>query len=127
MRTAILSSALMVGILSIGAFTYPFFIGTPANITTASVFVYRGFSSWPPQQDIAVALSVLLTIVVQIAVFVQLRAARAKTRGVIAGKQSSAGALQSLGAWRWAVRALVALYMASVLVPLIALIVTSLL
>ncbi|WP_185973160.1 ABC transporter permease [Aeromicrobium piscarium] len=126
-RTAILSSALMIAILSVGAFTFPLFIGTPANITTASVFVYRGFSSWPPQQDIAIALSVLLTIIVQIAVLAQLRAARGSNRAVIAGKRSSASALQPLGAWRWAVRGFIAFYMTSVLLPLIALIVASLL
>ncbi|RLV54554.1 iron ABC transporter permease [Aeromicrobium phragmitis] len=126
-RTAILSSALMIAILSVGAFTFPLFIGTPANITTASVFVYRGFSSWPPQQDVAIALAVLLTIVVQIAVLAQLRAARAANRAVIAGKRSSASALQPLGPWRWVVRGFIAFYMTAVLLPLLALITASLL
>lgn len=126
-RTAILSSSLMVGILSIGAFTVPFFIGSSAGITTASVFVYRGFSNWPPQQDVAIALSVLLTVVVQLAVYAQLRASRAANRGVIAGKRSAAGALQSLGRGRWPTRVVVFLYMAAVLLPLLALILASLL
>lgn len=125
-RPAIFASALMIGILAVGAFTFPFFIGTSAGITTASVFVYRGFSSWPPQQEIAIALSLLMTLVVQVAVFAQQRAVRSQSRAVIAGKRSAASRLP-LGRWRLVVRGFVLGYLMAVLLPIGALILSSLL
>lgn len=120
-KPAIMSSGLMIGILAVGAFTYPFFIGTSAGVTTASVFVFRGFASWPPQQDVAIALSVLLTVVVEIAVLAQRRLATSDQRVVIAGKRTASSPM-ALGRWRWVVRALVGGYLLAVLVPIVALV-----
>ncbi|KOS53728.1 ABC transporter permease [Rhodococcus rhodochrous] len=125
-RPAIVSSALMIGILAVGAFTYPFFIGSSSGITTAAVFVFRGFSSWPPQQDIAIALSVLLMIVVQIAVYAQRRFARSERRSVIAGKRGASAPL-ALGRWFWPVRIAIIGYLGAVLIPIISLVIGSLL
>lgn len=125
-RPAIVSSAFITGILAIGAFTFPFFIGTSSGITTAAVFVFRGFSAWPPQQNIAIALSVLLMVVVQIAVYAQRRFARSERRSVIAGKRGASAPL-SLGRWFWPVRIAIIGYLCSVLIPVIALVVGSLL
>lgn len=125
-RPALISSALMTGILAVGAFTYPFFIGSSSGITTAAVFVFRGFAAWPPQQDVAIALSVLLMIVVQVAVFAQRRNAKSDRRAVIAGKRSASSPL-ALGRWRWPVRIAVIGYLCSVLIPLVALVIGSLL
>lgn len=125
-RPALVSSALMTGILAVGAFTYPFFIGSSSGITTAAVFVFRGFSSWPPQQDIAIALSVLLMVIVQIAVYTQRRFAKSERRSVIAGKRGASAPL-ALGRWFWPVRIAIIGYLCSVLIPILALVVGSLL
>ena len=48
-RPALASGALVVGIMAVGAFTYPLIIGTSAGITTLPVFIYRLFSVYPPR------------------------------------------------------------------------------
>jgi iron(III) transport system permease protein len=124
-RPALVSSALVIVIMSIGAFTYPLLLGTKAEITTASVFVYRLFSGWPPQQAVAVALALLLMVVVQVGVFFQARAAKSTRRAVVAGKNASSTPV-ALGRWRRPVQMLIMLYVVSAVLPVIGLVAASL-
>lgn len=124
-RPALASAALMVGIMAVGMFSFPLVIGTSANITVASVYIFRLFSAYPPSLDIAVSLGLFMLVFVQIAVLVQQRLTYAGRHAVVAGKQA-AGAQVRLGAWRWPVRVFMVLYLVAVVGPVVGLILGSL-
>lgn len=119
-RPALASGALVVGIMCAGAFTFPLIVGTPGDVTVLSVFVYRQFVIWPPNEQMAMAVGFVLLIVVQFATFVQLRLARSAKRAVISGKSSQQTKVQ-LGAWKLPVRLFVLGYLAAVLLPIVGL------
>jgi iron(III) transport system permease protein len=124
-RPALASGSLVVGIMAVGAFTYPLIIGTSAGITTLPVFIYRLFSVYPPDEDVAITLGVMMLVVIQLAVFLQMRVARSVNRSTIAGKRSSTSSVR-LGRSRWLLRTFVICYMGAVILPLLGLVIGSL-
>ncbi|WP_114906524.1 ABC transporter permease [Ornithinimicrobium murale] len=124
-RPALASGSLVVGIMAVGAFTYPLIIGTSAGITTLPVYIYRLFSVYPPQEDVAITLGVMMLLVIQVAVVLQMRVARSVHRSTIAGKRSS-NAVVRLGKWRWVLRLFIIAYVCAVILPLIGLVIGSL-
>lgn len=124
-RPALASAGLIVGIMTIGMFSFPLVIGTGARITTASVYIFRQFSNYPGNPGAAVSLGLFVLVFVEIGVLVQNRLARAARHAVVTGKPSS-GQRVRLGGWKWPVRAIMVLYALAVLAPLVALVIGSL-
>lgn len=119
---ALAGAALIVGIHAIASFIVPFIIGTSAGLTTIPVYIYRLFSSYPPNQSQAMALSLCVLAIVYVAVLLQMRVTNSLRRSVVGGKQS-APTLVRLAAWRWPVRAFLFLYVGAVFVPVLGLVV----
>jgi iron(III) transport system permease protein len=122
---AIGSAALLVAIHAVSSFTFPFIIGTEAGITTLSVHIYRLFAIFPPQPDSAVAVSMGLLVLVYLGLFLQLKVARAASRAMVSGRNSSHSVVK-LGRWRYAVRILFMAYLAAVILPVLGLAIGSL-
>jgi iron(III) transport system permease protein len=125
-RPALVSSALLILIDGIGQFSFPRTLGIPANIQTVSVYLVRLVQEYPPKDDQAIVLGVLIVAAVAPAFFVQLRLVRDARFVALTGKTGSS-ALIRLGGWRWAARVVVAVYLAlASLLPLLALILVAL-
>ena len=124
-RPALFSAGLLVGIMTIGMFSFPLIIGTGAGITVASVYIFRQFSNYPGNPGAALSLGLMVLVFVEAAVLAQSRLARATRHAVVAGKQGG-GQKAQLGRWRWPVRVLMLLYAFAVIAPLGGLVIGSL-
>lgn len=125
-RPALFSAGLMLLIEALGRFVEPYVIGTPAGITTASVYIFRLFSTYPPDEASAVTMSLLLMVPVGIAMLMERRMAVSVRRSVVGGR-ASARTVFALGPWRWVARALICAYVVVIFIPFIGLIEGSLL
>ncbi|HEY7173758.1 MAG TPA: ABC transporter permease subunit, partial [Micromonosporaceae bacterium] len=119
------SAGLIVGIMTIGMFSFPLIIGTGAGITVASVYIFRQFSNYPGNPGAAISMGLIVLVFVELAVLLQNRIARAARHAVVAGKQGG-GQRVRLGMWKWPVRALILLYAIAVIAPLVGLVIGSL-
>lgn len=124
-RPALASAGLIVGIMTIGMFSFPLIIGTGAGITVASVYIFRQFSNYPGNPEAAVSLGLFVLVFVEIAVLAQNRFARAARHAVVAGK-SGGGQRVRLGVWKWPVRTFMLIYGLAVIAPLAGLVVGAL-
>ena len=124
-RPALASAALMVGIMAVGMFSFPLVLGSSSNITVASVYIFRQFSSYPPNIGVAVSLGLFMLVLVLIGVVLQQRVTYSGRNAVVAGKHTS-GSLVRLGIWKWPARAFVGLYLLAVLAPVAGLVIGSL-
>lgn len=124
-RPALASAGLIVGIMSIGMFSFPLIIGTGAGITVASVYIFRQFSNYPGNPGAALSLGLMVLVFVECAVLAQQRVARAARHATVTGKQGGGQRLR-LGKWKWPVRVFVLIYAFAVIAPLFGLVIGSL-
>jgi iron(III) transport system permease protein len=109
-----------------GGYAIPSIIAVNANIPIMSVQIVTLLTfQFPPQYGAAILLAFVIVGLIAIAWFVQ-RSIYRRGRHSTAGGRARAAPRASLGRWRWPVRIIVLLYMATVtLLPLLALILIS--
>lgn len=125
-RPGLAGAAILALVGSLGSFTVPFIIGTVAGVTTIPVHIFRLFTVYPTNEGQALALSLCLLAVIYVGVMFQMRVTRSIRRAVI-GSRASAVSPVKLGWMRWPVRALLAVYMFAVFVPVVGLLIGALL
>lgn len=124
-RPAIVNASIIVLIFAVSFFSVPVIIGTGAGIDLLSVRIYRLLYAYPSQLEMAVSLSIFMMIFVQIALVIQVLSGRLTRHSVVSGKAHSVSRV-SLGRWRPAAMAIVAVYLVLVAVlPLAALAISS--
>jgi len=108
-------------------FSVPAIIGSPAGVDLISVRIVRLLSfTYPPETDIAIALSAIVAALVAITWLAQVRILRRGRFATIGGRSRRATAL-ALGPWRWPARALMILYfLIAAVLPVLALLIVSL-
>lgn len=125
-RTALVTSAVLVLFLTIAIVSIPIILGLSSGIDTLSTLIYRVlFREAPPRLGEAVALSSFMFVVVQVAILFEYFVVRRRRHGTISGR-AGRSARVSLGVWRWPVRVLMLLYLViATVLPLSALIFVS--
>jgi iron(III) transport system permease protein len=109
-----------------GLVSIPLVIGTGANIHVLSERIVRVLQQFPPDEGVAIGLSLLMIAFVAVAWWAQAVVLRRGRFASIGGKGQRATPVR-LGAWRWPVRGVVLLYMvATTVLPLFALVIVSL-
>jgi iron(III) transport system permease protein len=123
---AIAGAVLLMAWSGFGLVSIPLVIGTGANIHVLSEQIVRELTNFPPDQGVAIGLSVMMVAFVAAAWWAQVLVLRRGRFATIAGKGRRATPIR-LGAWRWPVRAVVLLYMGvTTVLPLFALVIVSL-
>jgi len=113
MSPSIFSAFLLCFTLSAGSFETPTMIGLPAGINVMMSSVYRNVDEVsPPNYSAAATESVLLLAIIMAMVYLYNRSLRRSRRfEVISGKGYSGDRVLSLGRWRWAAFAIIAVYL----------------
>jgi iron(III) transport system permease protein len=113
MSPSIFSAFLLCFTLSAGSFETPTMIGLPAGISVMMSSVYRNVDEVsPPNYAAAATESVLLLAIIMAMVYLYNRSLRRSRKfEVISGKGYSGGRVLSLGRWRWAAFAIIAVYL----------------
>lgn len=125
-RPGIAAAALIMVILGFGMFSVPIMIGTGAHIEVLSVKIYRMLYSYPPRTDMAVALSMLMMVIIQLTLLLQYWVVSRGHHATIGGKSAGAAVVR-LGFWRLPAKGLMFLYLlAASLIPMMGLILVSL-
>lgn len=126
-RPALISSALLATITSLGLYSIPGVIGTTAQVdvmTTRIVFLLN--RELPPRFAEAQALGMVMLAIVVVLWVIESRARRAGRFATLGGRASSSARIE-MGRWKWPARAMTLLYLASTsILPLLALLVVSL-
>ncbi len=126
-RPALISSALLVTITSLGLYSVPGVIATTARVdvmTTRIVFLLN--RELPPRFAEAQALGMVMLLIVAALWFVETRARRSGRFAMMGGRASSNSKIE-MGRWKWPARGLTLLYLASTSIfPVLALMIVSL-
>lgn len=126
-RPALISSALLVTITSLGLYSIPGVIATTARVdvmTTRIVFLLN--RDFPPRLAEAQALGVVMLLVVLVLWMLDMRARRSGQFATLGGRASSNSKIE-MGMWKWPARGLTLIYLAATSVlPVLALLVVSL-
>ncbi|GAB3061573.1 iron ABC transporter permease [Intrasporangium mesophilum] len=126
-KPALLGATLLCFMIGAAIFSIPVILGTPAGISTLSVYVIDSTRSvYPPQLDVTVVGALFLACFVGILWYLDRRVAR-KARFARIGGKSSSRSIVDLGGWRYVARVFMITFMlvASVL-PLIGLLYVAL-
>jgi iron(III) transport system permease protein len=122
---AIVSGTLLSFVVMLGIYGIPAVLGTPANITLLTTYIFL-LTAWsPPLYSTAAAVAIILMAVTAIFVFLQQKVLSGRSYTTVAGKAFRPRAL-NLGRWRFLTLGLALLYIAVVVVlPTLALIVAA--
>jgi len=123
---AIAGAVLLMAWSGFGLVSIPLVIGTGANIHVLSERIVRVLQQFPPDEGVAIGLSMIMIFFVALAWGAQALVLRRGRYAAIGGKGQRAMPVR-LGAWRWPVRAAILAYMAvTTILPLFALVIVSL-
>ncbi|WP_342364028.1 iron ABC transporter permease [Terrarubrum flagellatum] len=118
MLPALLGSALLVFVQSLGLFSVPAVLGMPAGFYVAATEIYRLLNSYPPRVTQAAGWGLLLLVVTAALVAIQAAILRRRSYVTISGK-AFRPQIVSVGRWRVVLLAFVALYLlAAVALPI---------
>ena len=122
---AIISSMLLSFIVMLGIYGIPAVLGTPANISVLTTYIFN-LTAWsPPLYSNAAAVAIILMAVTGLLVIVQQKVLSGRSFTTVAGKAFRPRALD-LGAWRFLTLGLAILYLLIVVVlPSLGLIVAA--
>src|SRR5690606_34005317 len=109
---AVVAGALLSVIGSIGLFSVPFVIGTPARIDVLSVYIFRLLDTYPANMTVALALASAMVVLVQGLVLVQRLVLSSGQFATIGGRGFRASRVR-LGLWRHPARVLAVAYLAA--------------
>jgi iron(III) transport system permease protein len=109
----------------LGIYGIPAVLGTPANISVLTTYIFK-LTNWsPPLYSTAAAVAIILMVVTGALVVLQQRVLSGKSFTTVAGKAFRPRALD-LGPWRWLTFGLALSYLLIVVVlPLLALVVAA--
>lgn len=114
---ALLGSALLVFVQSLGLFSVPAVLGMPAGFYVAATEIYRLLNSYPPRVTQAASWGLLLLVVTAVLVALQAAILRRRSYVTITGK-AFRPRLVHVGGWRPVLLGLVLLYLlAAVVLP----------
>lgn len=120
-RPALLSAGTITLVLTIENFPIADILGTPKNISTVPVQIFRLMTQQPSEPNAASAFGVALLVFLLLLVALQARLLRGKDYATVTGKGFRPRPVR-LGAWRWPAFGLVSAYVVvAVLLPLWAL------
>jgi iron(III) transport system permease protein len=123
---SIAGAVLLMAWSGFGLVSIPLVIGTGANIHVLSERIVRLLGQFPPEEGVAIGLSLIMIAFVAIAWWAQAAVLKRGRFAAISGKGQRATPVR-LGGWRWPVRGVVLLYMAvTTILPLFALVIVSL-
>lgn len=127
LRPALLGSGMIVFALSLEVLGLPLILGSSRNIDFISTYLYdRWLNEVPPQHGVVSAGAVVLLAAVTLMLVVRNRLTGDVARFGTVGGKATAGAPIALGAARWPLFGLVAVYLLVVLVlPLVGLLLTA--
>lgn len=122
---AIISGMLLSFVVMLGIYGVPAVLGTPANISFLTTYIFA-LTAWsPPLYNTAAAVAVILMIVTGCLVWMQQKVLSGRNFTTVAGKAFRPRPLD-LGAWRWVTLAVAVLYLIVVVVlPSIALFIAA--
>jgi iron(III) transport system permease protein len=122
---AIVSSMLLSFIVMLGIYGIPAVLGTPANISVLTTYIFN-LTAWsPPLYSNAAAVAIILMAVTGLLVILQQKVLSGRSFTTVAGKAFRPRALD-LGAWRFLTLGLAILYLLIVVVlPSLGLIVAA--
>jgi len=120
-RPALLAALLLVVIMAAGDFIIPSTIGLKSRIYLLSSLIWQNTSSFPPRPGLAAAQALLLVIVGLLCIFLQRRALSRGSRFALLGGKSSGATNFRLGAFRYPLAIVAALFaLSSSVFPLLA-------
>lgn len=125
---AVLAGGLLAFVSAASDFGIPAVLGIPAGYSVVTTLIYRALSltGSPGALADAVALSALLALLAVAAVVAAVGLSRAATPSAGLSRRGGAAVSLRLGRWRWAVAAVIAIFVgAAVLLPLLALALSS--
>ena len=123
---AIAGAVLLMAWSGFGLVSIPLVIGTGANIHVLSERIVRVLNQFPPDEGVAIGLSLIMILFVGAAWIAQALVIRRGRYASIGGRGQRVTPVR-LGAWRWPVRAVILAYMAvTTILPLFALVIVSL-
>jgi iron(III) transport system permease protein len=122
---AILSSMLLSFVVMLGIYGIPAALGTPANISMLTTYIFA-LTIWsPPLYNTAAATATILMVVTAILVFAQQKVLRGRSFTTVAGKSFRPRTLR-LGPWRFLTLGLAMLYIVVVVgLPSVALLIAG--
>jgi iron(III) transport system permease protein len=122
MRPAILAGFTLAFATSLAEFSIPRVIGQPAGIPLVTTTIYNFLLSYPQQIQSATVLSLVLVAVTLLVLWLQRRFLKVGARFVVVGGKSAASQRIDLGRARWpALAGIIAFVLATVVLPVIAL------
>ena len=123
---SIAGAVLLMAWSGFGLVSIPLVIGTGANIHVLSERIVRLLGDFPPDEGVAIGLSVIMIAFVAVAWWAQATVLKRGRFAAISGKGQRATPVR-LGRWRWPTRGVVLLYMGvTTVLPLLALVIVSL-
>ena len=122
---AIISGMLLSFVVMLGIYGIPAVLGTPANLSVLTTYIFK-LTNWsPPLYSTAAAVAIILMAVTGALVLLQQYVLAGRSFTTVAGKAFRPRALD-LGPWRWLTFGLALLYLFVVVVlPLLALVVAA--
>lgn len=126
-KPALVSSALLLTITSIGIYSIPAVIGTTARIDVLTTrIVYLLNREFPPRMPEAQMIGIIMLVLVGLLWWLQGRWAGKGQFATVGGRATGGGRLE-MGRWKWPARTLTLIYLACTsILPLAALAVVSL-
>jgi iron(III) transport system permease protein len=124
-RPAIVSGMLLSFVVMLGIYGIPAVLGTPANISVLTTYIFK-LTAWsPPLYSTAAAVAIILMVVTGLLVWLQQKVLSGRSYTTVAGKAFRPAQLK-LGPWRYFTLALAIVYLVVVVVlPTLALILAS--
>lgn len=111
LRPAIAAGALLTLVSTIELLSIPLVLGQPVGVQVLSTLLYAtGTKSGPNDYGIVAAVSVLMLLVITVLVWIQTRITGQQQRFVTVGGKAIRGRVVALGGVRWAVAALLWIY-----------------
>ncbi len=124
-KPAIMSGMLLSFIVMLGIYGIPAVLGAPADIAVLTTYIFKLTAWTPPLYNTAAAVSILLTSVTAVLVWLQHRVISGKSYATVAGKAFRPRSL-NLGPWRWLTLFLALVYLFVVVVlPTMALLIAA--
>ena len=122
---AIISGMLLSFVVMLGIYGIPAVLGTPANLSVLTTYIFK-LTNWsPPLYSTAAAVAIILMVVTGALVLLQQYVLAGRSFTTVAGKAFRPRALD-LGPWRWLTFGLALFYLFVVVVlPLLALVVAA--